>query len=215
MNEIRAKYLLKADGKNPRPLRWLIIADDGGRMFNELSFLRNHLKSSGKPADVILVSREIEVPEERLKTIDIDGIYRIDDTVSPQERESLIRYLQRHKVLDEELARRNLQDKEINSSLFALMYSCVRQSNENIKNLLKDEYDKLDPGLKKVYGFVSLVQAYRVQPLVSLLSRGGSVDYDWLENQAVKGALSGVVKYTDFRSSLVTSNRLIAERYVK
>jgi tetratricopeptide (TPR) repeat protein len=212
MNEIRTKYLNKVDALTSRPLRWLILADDCGGILGGLSSLRNHLKSQGKPADIVLISRGTEVSEENLRNTDIDGIYKISDTVSFSEREAFVKYLQKYKILDEELARRNLEDREVNSSLFALMYSCVRNSNENIKNLLKDEFEKLDTESKKVYSLVSLIQSYRINSLISILTKGGSVNYDWLESQAVKGALSGVLKFVNYHTSLVTFNRIIAER---
>jgi hypothetical protein len=215
MNEIRDKYLAKveeAEKEYSHPIRWLIVADDCGiNILDELRLLRNHLISSGKPCDIVLVARETDVPIEKLKISNVDAIYRLDDTIVPQEVDVFLRHFKRFGILDEDIVQRNLVDKEINSSFFALMYSCVRQSNENIRRLLLKEYGKLDEESRKVYSLVSLIQAYRLQPLSSLLIKSGPIDPDWLQNQIMKGSLGGVVRQTDFGNVLLTSNRLIAE----
>jgi len=214
MNEIRDKYLAKAQEagvKKPLPLRWLIVADDCGPLLSDLKMLKNHLMSTAKPVDLLLVAREAETPVEKLKTFELDAIYKLDDTLLPAEREEFLRHFKRFGVMDEEIVRRNFEDEEINSSFFALVYSSIRDSRETIKKLLEEEYSKLDADSKAIYRAASLIQSYRLKPLYSLVAKSQDADPDWLDLQLKKGSLGGVLRCIDYGRSLVISHRIVAE----
>ncbi len=146
MNEIRDKYLKKAKSaniQNPRPIRWLIIADDCGSIVGQIRLLRDHLLATGKPADILLVARESEAPLDRLKMYDPDAIYRLNDTITENDREQFLAHFKRFAVIDEDVFTKNVRDKEVNTSFFALVYSTINDSRKSIKKLLKEEYERL------------------------------------------------------------------------
>ena len=215
IEDIRDKYLQgveQSEVKNPRHLRWLVIADECGSLLPDLRMLKNYLMSTGRPGDLILVSRETEAPIERLKSSGLDAVYRIDDTVHQDQRELFYNYLKRYGVIeDESLISANFQDSEINSSFFALIYSTIRDSRKTMKRLLEEEYVKLDEDSKQVYRTVSVIQSFRLQPLLSLVLKSQSSDQNWLDHEARIGRLSGVLRFVDYGNALVTVNRVVAE----
>ena len=214
MNDLRDKYIQsteKSGIKNPKPFRWLVIADECQSLLPELRMLENYLLSSGRPADLVLVSRESETPIDRLKNAGVDAIYRIDDTVDPAQRDKLFTHLRRFGIDDESLISYNIQDPEINSSFFALMYSLIRHSRLTLKRLLQQEYSKLDEDSQRAYRIVSLIQSYRLQPLLSLILNSQGFNQDWLDHEVKRGRLSGVLRLADYGKSIVTVNRVVAE----
>ncbi|MCL4429497.1 MAG: hypothetical protein M1167_01975, partial [Chloroflexi bacterium] len=91
MNEIRDKYLKKTKSagiENPRPIKWLIIADDSGPIVGQIKVLWEHLMASGKPADIFMVARESESPIDKLKLYEPDAIYRLNDTIFEPSKET-------------------------------------------------------------------------------------------------------------------------------
>ena len=214
MNEIRNKYLSKsheAGIKEPKPLRWLIVADGCGALLSELKMLKNHLLAVAKPADLFLVTRQTDTPIDKLKKYELDAIYKLDDTVLPQEREDFLKHFKRFGVMDEYVVKRNLQDREINQSFFALVYSSIRDSRETIKRLLQEEYESLDAESKRIYRVAALVQSYQLRPWLSLILKSEDEDPDWVNREVEQGRLEGVLRFCDYRHTLMTPHRVIAE----
>lgn len=214
MNEIRMRYLAKAHDsriKKPSPLRWLIIADGCGSLLSELKLLRNHLMAAAKPADLLLVSRESETPIDRLLKYEPDAIYKLNDTVLSEERDDFLRHFKRVGTMDEDILRKNLQNKEINQSFFALVYSSIHDSHETIKELLKEEYESLDDESKRVYRIVALVQSYQLSPWLSLILKSQDEDPYWVNHQVEHGRLGGVLRFCDYGRVLTIPHRVIAE----
>jgi tetratricopeptide (TPR) repeat protein/GTPase SAR1 family protein len=218
LDEIREKYITisnKSGIHNPPPIRWLIVADDCGSLLPELNKLKNHLLSKAKPNDLILVARESETPIERLKDFEIDAVYKLDDTIGESDRNLFLHHFKRFRVMDEDIVNKNLEDREVNSSFFGLIYSSISHSRKTIKRLLEEEYDSLDIESKRIYRVASLIHAFRVSPLVSLIIKSGNIDPDWLFPQLKKGSLSGVLHSINYGRSLIAPNRLIAETICK
>lgn len=214
MNEIRDRYLSKASDAGiiaPKPLRWLIVADDCGALLGELKMLKNHLLAIGKPADMLLVSRETETPFDKLKNYELDAIYRLEDTVHSQEREEFWKHFKRFGVMDEEIVKNNLQDRDINRSFFALIYSSIRDSRESIKKLLQDEYERLSPEEKRVYRTSAIIQSYQLRPWFSLVLKSQDQDPDWVIPQVKQGRLGGVLRFSDYERTLLSPHRVVAE----
>jgi len=214
MNEIRNKYLSKANDagiKEPSALRWLIVADGCGHLLSELRTLRNHLMAAAKPADLLLVARESETPVDKLKKHELDAIYRLNDTVLPKEREDFLKHFKRFGVMTEDIVQKNLRNREINRSFFALVYSSIRDSQETIRKLLEEEYESLDDELKKTYRTAALVQSYQLRPWLSIILKSQDIDPDWVNRQVEEGRLGGVLQFCDFRRTLMTPHRVIAE----
>ena len=214
MNEIRNTYLSKAREasiREPKPLRWLIIADSCGALLGELKMLKSHLLAAAKPADLLLVSRETETPIDKLKRYELNAIYRLDDTVLPEEREDFLKHFERFGVMEEYIAKRNLRDKRINKSFFALVYSSIRDSRETIKKLLEEEYDSLDAESKRIYRIAALVESYQLRPWLSLILRSQDEDPDWVNREVEQGRLGGVLRLCDYGHTLMTPHRVIAE----
>jgi len=214
IDEIREKYLNKVQERKiqkPPPLRWLILADDCGHLLSDLRTLRNYLLATGRPSDLVLVTRESETPVERLKDFGLDAIYRLDDTIDTTERDKFLAHFRRFGVMDADIVNKNLQDPEVNSSFFGLVYSSIHQSQKTIKKLLEEEYDGLDSDAKKIYRITSLIQSHRLRILRSLIMRSEIIDPDWLNSELRKGRLSGVLQLSDYGRSLITPNRFVAE----
>jgi hypothetical protein len=214
MNEIRDKYLKQCKAKNisnPLPIRWMIIAEDCGPIVGQVKQLWKHLIAVGKPADILLVSRESEAPLEKLKLYEPDAVYRLDDTINEEEKDRFLAHFRRFGIIDEELFDKNIRDREINTSFFALLFSTIHSSRKSIKSLLKEEYDRLDDESKKAYQAVSLIQAYQLEPLVSLITRSQSINVDSLKSRYKGGNLSGLLRPANGDRALFTVQRVVAE----
>ncbi|MCL5877549.1 MAG: SIR2 family protein [Candidatus Bathyarchaeota archaeon] len=214
MNEIRDKYLKKTKSagiENPRPIKWLIIADDSGPIVGQIKVLWEHLMASGKPADIFMVARESESPIDKLKLYEPDAIYRLNDTIFEHDVDNFLNHFKRFGVIDEEIFNHNIRDKDVNTSFFALIYSTLHCSRKSIKKLLKEEYDKLDGESKKIYQAVSLIQAYQLEPLVSLITKSQDINPEVLKPRYEKGNLSGILRAANNQRSLFTLQRVIAE----
>lgn len=214
MNEIRDKYLKKTKNvgiENPRPIRWLLIADDCGPIVGQVKILRDHLLATAKPADVLLVARESEAPVDKLKNYELDAIYKLNDTIYEEDRERFLKHFNRFGIFDEDIFNKNIRDREVNISFFALIYSTIHDSRKTIKKLLKEEYDRLDEESKKAYQIVSLIQSYQLAPLVSLITKSQNIDPEWLKPQFQSGSLSGVLRPANYGRSLFALHRVVAE----
>jgi tetratricopeptide (TPR) repeat protein len=214
MNEIRETYMKRvkeAGVANPKLLKWLLIADGCAPIIGQIKILRDHLLSTGKPGDIILVSRESEAPLEKIRNYGLDAIYKLSDTIHEEDRDSFLQQYKRFGVIDEDIFNQNIRDPEVNFSFFGLIYSTVHSSRKTIDRLLKEEYDKLDEESKKTYQTVSLIQAYQLDPLVTLVTKSQSIDPNWLGPQLVAGSLSGIVRPANYGRSLFTVQRIVAE----
>ena len=214
MNEIRNKYLSKAHEagiKEPYPLRWLIVADGCGPILGELRMLKNHLLAVAKPADLLLVARETETPIDKLIKYELDAVYRLDDTVLPREREDFLKHFKRFGVMNEDIVKKNIRDREINRSFFALVYSSIQDSRQTIRKLLQEEYESLDAESKRIYRIAALVQSYQLRPWLSLILKSLDEDPDWVNRQVEQGRLGGVLRFCDYGHTLMTPHRVIAE----
>jgi hypothetical protein len=214
MNEIRENYMKRAKEAgvtNPKSLKWLLITDGCAPIIGQIKILRDHLLSTGKPGDIILVSRESEAPLEKIKTYGFDAIYKLSDTIYEEDRDRFLQQSKRFGIIDEEIFNKNIRDPEVNSSFFALIYSTLHSSRKAINKLLKEEYEKLDQESKKTYQTVSLIQAYQLDPLVTLVTKSQSIDPNWLRPQLATGSLSGVLRTANYGRSLFAFQRIVAE----
>lgn len=214
MNEIRDNYLKRAKEAGiaqPKSIKWLLIADGCAPIIGQIKILRDHLLSTGKPGDIILVSRESEAPMEKIKNYGLDAIYKLSDTIYEEDRERFLQQYKRWGIIDEDIFSKNIRDSEVNSSFFALIYSTLHSSQKTIDKLLKEEYDKLDTESKKTYQTVSLIQAYQLEPLVTLVTKSQSIDPNWLMPQVATGSLSGVLSPANYGRSLFAFQRIVAE----
>ena len=195
----------------PKPLRFLLIADDCGYLLSQLLELNNHLKSIGKPADILLVSRISDVPIPKLVDSKVDIIVQIDDTILKEEWAEFIGHFEDLNVIERDLLISNLQNPEINSSFFALVYTSVRGVQKPLKNIIIDEFSSLDADSQRVYGLVSLLQSQMLTPWVSLTTKGVKIGYDWLASQIEKGRLGGVLRFEQGQNAIFATNRVVAD----
>jgi tetratricopeptide (TPR) repeat protein len=113
--------------------------------------------------------------------------------------------------MDPDTTSKNLEDPEVNSSFFGLVYSSIHDSRKAMKNLLSEEYSRLDGESRKIYGIASLVQSHRMKALISLILRSEHIDPDWLAMQLRRGSLGGVLQPGDYGRTVVAPNRVVAE----
>src|SRR2546428_1806205 len=180
MDEIWEKYLAEVGRlklAKPTQLRFLLVADDGAGIIDQLVELRNRLKGTGKPADLLLVSRKSELSWESLTKSQIDMALEVDDTLEQNEWPAFERHFERLGVLvSKEVLRSNLANPEINSSFFALVYSSIRGVQTPLGKLITEEFAELGPEAQRVYAFVSLIQSQLLTPWTSLTIRSAGID---------------------------------------
>ncbi|MHA1409504.1 MAG: SIR2 family protein [Candidatus Odinarchaeia archaeon] len=210
MSSLRKEYLNKITDDEEKQIRWLIVADACGSIAGQIKNFRNHLESEARPTDIILVTRESDYPMEHLKRLPIDAIYKIDDTVGIEERNKLIKHFERFHIFDNKLLGINLNNKNINNSFFSFMYSSCKESRKNISEILKDEFETLDNEQKRLFGILSLIQSYDMDPIYSLVINSEDFSPTWVESQVIDGRLSGFLKFDYNGTALKVVNRIIA-----
>lgn len=194
------------------PLRFLIVADDCGSLLDQLLGLKNHLKSIGKPADILLVARKVDLPIRQLKKSGVDAIMEIDDTVSEEEFDDFTTHFTDLGVVkSKELLVANLQNPDINDSFFALVYTTMHGVQKPLREVVVDEFQSLDTNSQRFYATISLLQSHKLIPWVSLVLRSGKFGGDWLASEMEKGRLGGVLNYEFGNLSLSTANRAVSD----
>ena len=214
LDEIWEKYRTETTKKKlvkPPALRFLLIADDCGAMLEQLVDLRSHLRGIGKPADILLVTRTSDLPINRIKRAKTDVIMAVDDTVEKDEWADFISHFEEKGVLDRGVLTSNLKDPSINTSFFALTFTCVRGVQKPLRDIITDEFESLDLPSRNVYATVSLLQSQLLTPLTSLTLAVGKINREWLDSEMEKGRLGGILSLRKGGYEMVAPNRIIAE----
>lgn len=201
----------QADGRVPKSIRFLLIADNCGGVLDQLVWLKNHLKAIGKPADILTVSRLSDTPVARLVNAKVDVITQIDDTVVRNEWIDFIDHFVEKNMADREVLVSNLNNSAINESFFALVYTSIHGVQKPLKTLILDEFMSLDADTQRVYGIVSLMQSQMLTPWVSLTTKSGKIDFDQLSAQIDSGPLGGVLQFGPGKNSIFAYNRVVAD----
>jgi hypothetical protein len=214
IDEVWSKYLNKSEElkvDHPPPLRFLIIADDAPNRLDDLTKLRDRLIATGKPADIILVARRSELPDESLKRSQIDYVMEIDDTVQKEEWAFFeLHFSKLGALVDQVILSKNLRDEKVNSSFFGLLYTSVHGASVPLKQLIWNEFLSLDRDGQKLYAFTSLMQSLLLDPLAVLTAKSSDVSFTDFE-RSVRGRLGGVISYNSRDNYLSVPNRLIAD----
>lgn len=224
LDEIWKKYNLvfESENKSAKELRFLLVADNGDAHLENLVKLKNHLISTGKPADILLVARKSKLTRKKILDYRIDIAIEIDDTISANELIPFRDHFNRYRVLeDPEIVGRNIVNSEINSSFFALVYTSVKGVSKPLKQVITEEYNDLDSESKRFYSTVSFLQSLNLTPHTSLCIKCGDFDYDKIERKVEDGGLSGIINHAtssthvsslEFNGdSFLANNRIIAD----
>jgi len=214
LDEIWKNYQEQRRSKDvkPLPLRFLIIADDCGALLEQLLEMNNHLKSIGKPADIFLVTRKVDVPVAQLILSKVDAIMEIDDTVLKEEwNEFIAHFTDLGVIRSKEILVANLQKPDINKSFFALIYTSVHGVQKPLRELIMEEFQSLDAASQRIYAMTSLLQSQKLIPWISLTIRSGKFEENWLKSQMEKGRLGGVLSYMFGDLALSAANRVVSD----
>lgn len=214
LDEIWKNFQEQLKGKDvkPLPLRFLIIADDCGSLLEQLLEMNNHLKSIGKPADILLVTRKVDVPVPQLILSKVDAVMEIDDTVLKEEWNQFIAHFAGLGVIkSKEILIANLLKPDINKSFFALVYTSVHGVQKPLRELILEEFQSLDAISQRFYAMTSLLQSQKLTPWVSLSLRSGKFEKDWLTSQMERGRLGGVLSFRFGNLALFAANRVVSD----
>ena len=215
LDEVWGKYATTAAARagpgGVRNPRFLVVADDGAGQLDGLIALKNRLRGIAKPVDILVVARKSEAPPESLKSSQVDMVMELDDTVGEGEWDDFEKHFARIGLLErKDVWERNLRDKAINSSFFALLYTSVRGLSVPLSEAVSNEFAKLDANAKKIYALVSFIQTFTLRPWTSLTARSAGVARDILDAE-MRRALGGVVSYREGQIALGVANRVQAD----
>ncbi|MDG6926799.1 MAG: hypothetical protein JRN09_09645, partial [Nitrososphaerota archaeon] len=215
LDEVWAKYASEAASRaGPQAVkspRFLLVADDGIVHLDALIALKNRLRGIAKPVDILVVARKTDAPFDALRSSPVDVVFELDDSVGEMEWESFGRHFARLGSLEKkELWHKNLRDKEINSSFFALLYTSVKGLDIPLAKAVAKEFSSLDQNAQKVYAYVSFIQSFTLRPWTSLTTRSAGVARDILHAEMSR-SLGGVVSFREGQNTLGVANRIQAE----
>ena len=162
IDEMTAKYRQLSGSPEPRNPKFLLIADDHPEMFNEMIDLFRRCTADGKPIDVLFVARESEFPIRTRNNPLVSKIFVIEDTISTTEIGQFADHLVKVKFArNREQIIPYIDDPHVDS-FFEMMWRATNESKSRIETALRSEYEKLSPRAKKIYGYVSLIQAFNL-----------------------------------------------------
>jgi len=194
-----------------RPIRFLLIADNKSIYIDELFNMFDYLTSKEILIDLLVVDRHSNLPQEKLDELEFDAIYTIDDSLNPDDLELFLKHFKKIKLdIPDEIFKRNLEDKRINESFFALMYSTIREVQIPLKDIIIDEYDSLSIDEKKIYSMVSLFHSLDMQLHVNLISKYTNISINWILNQLKDKRLSGII-LMDNENNMLSNHKIISE----
>lgn len=143
----------------------------------EIKDLHNYLKSSGKPVDIILVERNTAIDGEKAQSTGIDMVLALEDSIDRSEGEQFLRHFSKLGLIsDSVIARSNIQNPEINTSFFALLYTSINSIQETLRGRIHDEYNGLEDNLKTIYSRAAVFRIYDERAYLSLFSKVCNLD---------------------------------------
>jgi tetratricopeptide (TPR) repeat protein len=174
----------------PRP-RTLIICDHASSLYHEYLKLFDFLSSRGRLVSMVISDRENKlIPLVQGDVV----IYSIPETISKEEIKSFSDYLLGIGLIKTDVEIFGLiNDPEINSSFFALLYIIIDGSRRPLNSIIHDQYISLSGWPKQVYEYICLFNYYNINPNEQLLVRS-TVDYTNLFRKELEdGALKKVI----------------------
>jgi GTPase SAR1 family protein len=213
LDEIWKKYrkLLGKDEKLEE-MRYLIICDNASLVSSHIKKLSNDLTSAGKPIDILLVDRVSELTDEKLKEIGTNAIISLTDTVTAEESKKFVAHFQSLQVLPDLAALNyNLRNPSINTSFFALMYTCIREAQVPLKEIVIEEFRQKSSIIKKLYSLVSLIQSFGLTPCYTIATKTSDLDFETIRYMVESGPLRGVLNIVKENHSFEANHRIIAD----
>jgi len=206
--------------KKKRIVKALILIDDvPSQVFDPIK-LKNYLASRSRPALIVVTGRENEfLPgyDNILSKIDGKDIFKINENLSPVEKERINEHLRGLGYLTIPQIWDQILSKETEYSFFATMYSLVHPSRKPFNEIIRDQYLKLKGLPKEIFEHVCCFHQFNLPINEELLVRSLGCSYEELfktVNEDLKGLVysiedaSGVRLYT-------THHRIIARKTVE
>ena len=196
----------------PTVFRYLLLVDEGGPIISQLSHLPDILMAAGRPADVLLVDRLTNVSPGESDELGFDLTYGIDDTIEEDETDEVVLHFSKLGVIpDMDILRKNLKDRNINSSFFSFIYSSVKGVQKTLRQLIVEEYSSLEIDARRVYSIASLLHSLGLDPSSSLIIKSLGIKYDWFYEEINGGRLRGVVKKDAKTDAIYAFNKTVAD----
>jgi hypothetical protein len=212
-DEIWKKYKkLLVENEDLEEIRYLIVCDNASLVISQIKQLANDLTSAGKPVDILLVDRISELPEKKLREIGTDAIITLRDTVTPEESKNFVAHFEPLQVLpDLSALSYSIKNPEINESFFALMYTCIREVQVPLKEIVIEEFRRKPSDAKNLYSLVSLIQSFGLTPHDTIATKTSDLDFETISEMVESGQLRGVLNIDKENHSLETNHRIIAD----
>jgi tetratricopeptide (TPR) repeat protein len=214
LDEIWAKYRKQEKPDEVlKELRHLIICDNGSLVLSQIGQLADHLMSTGKPVDILIVDRSSELPIDLLKEeAEVDAIMILRDTISSDERKAFLEHFERMGVLpDLSALRYNLDDPRINTSFFALMYTAIREVQTSIQDIIVREFESKNPEIQRLYATVSLIQSFGLAPYYTIMTKTSGLDFESISAMMKSGPLKEVLNFNDEEQAFEANHRIVAD----
>jgi len=213
LDEIWTKYQgSKKTQEELSPIRYLIICDNASLLVGQIDQLYNRLMSTGKPADILIIDRQSTLTETYLKGKQYNAILTINDTIKNDEIIDFVSHFQKHNLIsDMTTLKLNLENEAINNSFFALVYTSIQEARKTLKEIIIDEYNKLNNDLKKIYEYVALIESFGINPYRTIISQISDKNFPILKQLIKEGNLNGIINFDEENASLYTNHRVIAD----
>lgn len=202
---------MEIDNSEVKLLRFLIISDNQTQFLNQIIELYDYLTTKEYLIDLLVVDRTTNITKNMYDEIQFNGVYKIDDTLESSDLKTFLEHFSKIDLdIPEEVFIRNLEDKRINESFFALMYSTIKESQKPLKETIIDEYESLNKSEQYLYSFVSLLESLGLFIHKKLISKYCYVTLNWLENEIENGKLNGILNI-NYEDRIITRHKIISE----
>ena len=194
-------------------LKSLIIIDDPSV---DPIQVKDYLSSRRRLALIVTACRENEMGDKQI-TIPPEDTYRVDESLSPDEKTQIVNHLFNLKILSSPDENWDLLiDKEFANSFFATMYTLVQPSRKPLNEVIYDQYTKLDGKCKQAFSYICAFHQFDLPINLELLVRALDCSYEEFYNEMLpktrglifEESTQGYLLYT-------THHRIIAKKTIE
>jgi GTPase SAR1 family protein len=190
-------------------LRFLMIADNKTENLEDIIEIFDYLSTKEICVDLLVVDR-INNIYNKLKTINFDAVYKIENTLTVNDLKLFCEHIDKiHLDISKEILYMNIRDVRINESFFALMYTTIKEAQKPLKEIILDEYNSLNTKEKEIYGLISVLDSLNINLYINLLCKYNGIGVKWLKNEIVTGKFSGILRIQN--DHIYTNHQIISE----
>lgn len=213
LDQMRDKYLAtqNTDPSNAKSLRFLLVIENCKPYLSEIVDISKHLLAIGKPVDILIVERNNTIPFENARALGLDMVLELNDGITREEQQQFFDHFSRLGMLvDKHALFANIENPDINSSFFALLYTSINNIQETLSQSIRIAYNELDSDAKQIYSIVSVFRVYNQKAYLDVIEKATGIGAFEIEKR-LENDLTPLISYDKKFQIASVNQRIIAE----